>query len=161
MLSLCSILLAVTAFATIASAIPIAPLSNDAGGIGDIVKTRSVRPEGDFVNTRSVNAKGHFNADLLLRSDVAKGHFNADLLGGRSVDASSDGDVYLPAGGYRSIDEEDDLLGRQAEGDVNSDSNFWVGGYRSVDEEDHHVRADDSIPERIHFVNTKDPNRLA
>jgi hypothetical protein len=57
MLSFCSILLAVAAFATIASAIPTAPPSND------IVNTRSEGgPASDFYFKR-----GHVNAERLLR----------------------------------------------------------------------------------------------
>ena len=112
MLSFRSILLAVAAFATIASAIPTAPPSNDAGGISDIVITRLVGAEShsefhaDILPIkrdkayRSVHTNRHVDADLLIKRDPvhAEGYVNAALLirqsqAYRSAFASSNGHV--------------------------------------------------------------------
>jgi hypothetical protein len=84
MLSFRSILLAVAAFATIASAIPTAPPSNDIVNRGG--------PASDFYFKR-----GHVNADLLLRSPMDS---DAEINARADIPIKRGDDDYDAPGGY-------------------------------------------------------------
>jgi len=181
MFSFRSILLAIAAFATIASAIPPAPhAAADADADADVnlpsEYRRFVDDDSDFLSKRAAvnaDARAHFNGDRIRfkrgqasRSVKAKAHVNADLIVSRSpVEVNANAKAHLNEDipifrgivTSRSVNADSDFLSKRASANLKAKAhlNSDILLRSPVDSD-----AENNDP-HLHFVNTKGPRQLA